>query len=413
MRTAVSSSAALRIDFARRFILESPPAAEILIVGASRGAADDLARSVARARGATFGLAPVQPDAARRAARGAELSPASGSSPTTALGVQAVAARALFELPTIVAPLLRACRGDAGISERAGAHARGARARDGARPRRCGRCGAGGADLAQLARAIRRTVRRGVGGRSRALLPAATRAAVAGRPVRRLPPAAARRADRRTPPSARLSRRSPRARPTRARRCPTATCATADALAHARSVDDDRSGDADRPRPRAAASVRARPRRRAASPARRGRALLRARRGTRVRRDRAARAARGAARRALRSHGHPRSARRSTTPACSSTRSSAPGCPPTSIAARGGRIRPAARFSRCSRARPKSCRRGASPSTCRSARCRTPSPAAPADAHPASTDEVFGVARRAVADDDGACRGGRRADGAA
>ena len=44
--------------------------------------------------------------------------------------------------------------------------------------------------------------------------------------------------------------------------------------------------------------------------------------------------------------------------------------PPTSIAARGAPIRPAARSSRCSRARSRGCRRSGSTSTCRSARCR-------------------------------------------
>ena len=59
-----------------------------------------------------------------------------------------------------------------------------------------------------------------------------------------------------------------------------------------------------------------------------------------------------------------------TTSACSSTRSIAPAFPAGSIAARAGRIRPAARSSRSSAARSNSCRRAGSPNTCRSARCR-------------------------------------------
>ena len=87
---------ATRLDVARRFVLDAPPAAETLIVSSSRGAADDLAREIARTRGATFGLYRFSLTqlaarlAAPRLAR-ARLSP------TTALGVQAVAARALFD----------------------------------------------------------------------------------------------------------------------------------------------------------------------------------------------------------------------------------------------------------------------------------------------------------------------------
>ena len=56
MHIVTSDSAAARLDAARRFVLAVPPATEILIVSASRGAADDFARLVARGRGATFGL---------------------------------------------------------------------------------------------------------------------------------------------------------------------------------------------------------------------------------------------------------------------------------------------------------------------------------------------------------------------
>src|SRR5579871_3942676 len=91
-----SSSAAARLAAARRFVLDAPPATELLIVSASRGAADDFARDVARARGATFGLyrfSLTQLAARLAAPRLARVR----LSATTALGVQAVAARALFE----------------------------------------------------------------------------------------------------------------------------------------------------------------------------------------------------------------------------------------------------------------------------------------------------------------------------
>ena len=56
MHVVTSTSAAARLEAARAFITSRPPAAEIVVVGASRGAADDLARDIARLSGATFGL---------------------------------------------------------------------------------------------------------------------------------------------------------------------------------------------------------------------------------------------------------------------------------------------------------------------------------------------------------------------
>jgi ATP-dependent helicase/nuclease subunit B len=99
MRIVTSTSAAARVEAARRFILESSPAAEILIVSASRGAADDLAREIGRIRGATFGL--YRFSLTQLAARlAAPLLARDRLSPTTALGAQAVAARALFDAGT-------------------------------------------------------------------------------------------------------------------------------------------------------------------------------------------------------------------------------------------------------------------------------------------------------------------------
>ncbi|MFI5244024.1 MAG: PD-(D/E)XK nuclease family protein [Gemmatimonadales bacterium] len=96
MRVITSASAAVRLDAAQRFVLALPPAAPVLVVSASRGAADDFARNLARTRIATFGLHrfSLTQLAARLAA---PLLAREGVSPTTALGVQAVAARALFD----------------------------------------------------------------------------------------------------------------------------------------------------------------------------------------------------------------------------------------------------------------------------------------------------------------------------
>jgi hypothetical protein len=56
LQTFQSSSAAERLSAAGAFLERFPPATEVLIVGASRDAADDLARWVTAARRATFGL---------------------------------------------------------------------------------------------------------------------------------------------------------------------------------------------------------------------------------------------------------------------------------------------------------------------------------------------------------------------
>src|SRR5438309_5060929 len=96
MQVIVSTSADARLAAARRFIEQFPPSTEIVIVGASRGAADDFARSLARTRGATFGLHrfSLTELAARAAAVGAEgVRRARG----TQAGAEAVAARAVFE----------------------------------------------------------------------------------------------------------------------------------------------------------------------------------------------------------------------------------------------------------------------------------------------------------------------------
>jgi ATP-dependent helicase/nuclease subunit B len=100
LQIVTSSSAAVRIHAARQFLLDSPPATDTLIVSASRGAADDFARDVARGRGgSTFGL--YRFSLTQLAARLAAPRLARDRvTPTTALGMQAVAARALFDAAT-------------------------------------------------------------------------------------------------------------------------------------------------------------------------------------------------------------------------------------------------------------------------------------------------------------------------
>ena len=96
MDTIVSTSAAARLSSARRFVLDAPASSEILIVAATRGAADDFARELARERSATFGF--YRFSLTQLAARlAAPLLAADRLSPATALGVQAIAARALFD----------------------------------------------------------------------------------------------------------------------------------------------------------------------------------------------------------------------------------------------------------------------------------------------------------------------------
>jgi CRISPR/Cas system-associated exonuclease Cas4 (RecB family) len=90
-----SSSAAVRLDRAARFLERFPPYQPITIVAATRGAADDLARRVA-SRGATIGVSrfSLTQLAARIAAAGLA---GEGIAPSTSLGVEAVASRVAFD----------------------------------------------------------------------------------------------------------------------------------------------------------------------------------------------------------------------------------------------------------------------------------------------------------------------------
>src|SRR5262245_52299583 len=96
LRVCVSASAADRLASARDVIRACAPGTRVLIIGASRGAADDLARSVAVSMPATFGLQRLS--LTQFAAKTAILTLASeGLSSSTWLGTEAVAARVAFD----------------------------------------------------------------------------------------------------------------------------------------------------------------------------------------------------------------------------------------------------------------------------------------------------------------------------
>ena len=91
-----SGSGSIRLQEAREFLGAFSPGTEVLLLGASRGAVDDLARTIAMEKRATFGLHRLSFTqlAARLAV--ADLA-ACGQAPASALGYEAVAARAAFE----------------------------------------------------------------------------------------------------------------------------------------------------------------------------------------------------------------------------------------------------------------------------------------------------------------------------
>jgi ATP-dependent helicase/nuclease subunit B len=96
LRVIISTSASARLGAAREFLARRPPAAEVVIVCASRGAADDLARSIALEAGALFGATRFSlTELAARAAM--ELEARDHRAPGTQAGSEAMAARAAFE----------------------------------------------------------------------------------------------------------------------------------------------------------------------------------------------------------------------------------------------------------------------------------------------------------------------------
>ena len=95
-RVFVSPSSAERLSASRDVVRGCAPGARVLIVGASRGAADDLAREVAVTVPATFGIQRLS--LTQLAARTALVAlAADGDAPSTWLGAEAVATRAVFD----------------------------------------------------------------------------------------------------------------------------------------------------------------------------------------------------------------------------------------------------------------------------------------------------------------------------
>ncbi len=99
LRVIESTASRVRLREVLAFLERYSPSVEILIVGASRGAADDLARTAAVRRGATFGHHRFS--FTQLATWVAESALArQGLAPGTRLGSEAVASRAVFEART-------------------------------------------------------------------------------------------------------------------------------------------------------------------------------------------------------------------------------------------------------------------------------------------------------------------------
>ena len=94
-RIIEAASAAVRLEAAAAFLRQFSADQPVTIVAATRGAADDFARAVAVERGATIGLARFS--LTQLAARTAVVALAEeGKTPSSGLGAEAVAARAVF-----------------------------------------------------------------------------------------------------------------------------------------------------------------------------------------------------------------------------------------------------------------------------------------------------------------------------
>lgn len=179
LHVVVSPSGAERLAAARAFVQDFPPATEILLVGASREAVDDLVREIA---GATFGLhrASLIQLAARLAAP--ELA-RRGLAPGSVLGAEAVAARATFEVLArdglgYFAPVAR-CPGFG----RALASTVNDLRLEGVAPSRVAGLGEAGADLAVLAREFEAQLARAAVADRATLLDVAARGAVPAFPL--------------------------------------------------------------------------------------------------------------------------------------------------------------------------------------------------------------------------------------
>jgi ATP-dependent helicase/nuclease subunit B len=90
-----AASAAARLDAAAAFVRQFPADHPLTIVGSTRGAVDDFARTIAIQRGATLGITRLS--LTQLAARTAVVALAEArKTPSTGLGAEAVAARAVF-----------------------------------------------------------------------------------------------------------------------------------------------------------------------------------------------------------------------------------------------------------------------------------------------------------------------------
>lgn len=177
---AISAGTEARLASAAAFIGRVAPGRRVLIVGATRGAADELARRVAAASPATFGLERLSlPQLAARAA--APWLAAEGAAPASALGLEAVAARTLHDV-RYEAPLeyLEPVANTPGFARALAETIREADAHD-VPPAALEGAERSGADLARLSDAHRRALR-GAGAVSRASLMAAAAERVAAHP---------------------------------------------------------------------------------------------------------------------------------------------------------------------------------------------------------------------------------------
>jgi hypothetical protein len=93
-RISESASAAVRLDAAANSSGSFPAIHPITIVAATRGAADDFARTIAAERGATLGHHAAQPYAARGANRPSSRWRRTAKRQAPVIGAEAVATRA-------------------------------------------------------------------------------------------------------------------------------------------------------------------------------------------------------------------------------------------------------------------------------------------------------------------------------
>jgi hypothetical protein len=96
IRIVEATDARRRLDEALAFLREAPRGTEILTVGPTREAVDDLVRELAKGVGATFGIHRFGFWQLVAHVASSELA-AGGLAPATVLGMEAVAARAAFD----------------------------------------------------------------------------------------------------------------------------------------------------------------------------------------------------------------------------------------------------------------------------------------------------------------------------